>query len=384
MKIRILHIITKLDIGGAQQNTIYNVEHLNKLKNFYSEIVAGPVIEEENLVQYAKDRKIKVTIIEGITNNIRPLKNILGLIKTYRYIKKNNFTIVHTHSSVAGIIGRIAARIAKTPIIIHTVHGWGIRPDMPKIKQILYIWLERFCERFTDRMVVVSRFNIDKGLGYGFGKRSKYAVVHSGIDVERFSRKIDVSKKRIELGLDADRPVVGMIGRLDTQKNPLDFVKVAYLVQKKYSDAQFIIVGDGPLRGQTEAMIKKLKVREFHLLGFRDDVDEIIKIMDISVLTSLWEGLPRVFPESMAAKKPIVAYNVDGAPEAIIDGKNGYLIPSMDKDLLAKKILYLLKNPETARQMGIEGYMMVDLFSLNKMLEDIDSLYEKLLKEKVG
>jgi len=376
---KILHIITKLEVGGAQQNTIYTVEHLNK-QGAYSEIVAGPVLQEKNLMQDARSRNIKVTTIEGITNEIRPIKNIKATIKTYQYIKKNRFAIVHTHSSVAGIIGRIAAKLAGTPIIIHTVHGWGIRPDMPKLKELLYIWLERFCERFTDKLIVVSKFNIDKGLKYKIGKLSKYTVIHSGIDIKKFSKEINAKEKKKELGLDEDMPVVGMIGRLDAQKNPLDFVKAAQIIQKSFPNVQFIIVGDGPLRKQTEALIKRLNVKNFYILGFRSDVNEILQIIDISVLTSLWEGLPRVFPESMAAKKPIVATNVDGAPEAIIDGETGFIVAPKSPEIFAEKVLSLLKNPEIAEQMGQAGFKRVNQFSLDKMLEDIDSLYENLLE----
>jgi len=370
---KILHIITKLEIGGAQFNTLYSVEHQNKQKNTSSEIVAGPIVnKDKNLMPEAKKRKIKVTIIKGITNTINPIKNTIALIQTYRYIKKHNFQIVHTHSSVAGIIGRIAAKLAKTKVIIHTVHGWGIRSDLPKWKLQLYLTLERACAKFTDKLIVVSKYNIDKGLKYKIGKKSKYTVIYSGIDIKKFSKKINIQKKKQQLKL-SNNPVIGMIGRLDDQKNPLDFVRVASIVQKKHPNTQFIIVGDGPLKNQTKSLVKRLNVKNFHLFGFRDDVDEILQIIEIFVLTSLWEGLPRVFLESMAAGKPIVANNVDGAPEAITN--NGYILPPKAPKLMAQKIACLLNNPKAAIQMGKQGKQLVKKFSVNKMLKDIDNLY---------
>lgn len=379
---KILHIITKLEYGGAQFNTIYSAEHQDRQKNNSSEIIAGPIInKEKNLLSEAKKRKVKLKIIDGITNEIKPIKNLKALIKTYQYIKKNKFDIVHTHSSVAGIIGRIAAKLAKTPVIIHTVHGWGIRPDFPRWKLFIYITLERLCAKFTHKLIVVSKYNIHKGLKHNIGKKHQYKVIYSGIDIKKFSKKIDIKKKRQQLKLN-NNPIIGMIGRLDQQKNPLDFVRVIHEVQKTHQKTQFIIVGDGPLRKQTTELIKKLNVKNFHILGFRNDIDEILQIIDITCLTSLWEGLPRVFPESMAAGKPIVANNVDGAPEAIIDGKNGFIVPIKRPKVMAKKILFLLNHLKIAENMGENGYKRVNQFSLEKMLNDLDKLYNEFLKKK--
>ncbi len=377
---KILHIITKLEVGGAQQNTIYTVEHLNRQENVHSEIIAGPIVSRKNLMKNARDRGINVTVIKGITNEIRPIKNLTAMLKAYKHIRKGRFDIVHTHSSVAGIIGRIAARLAKTPVIIHTVHGWGIRPDLPKWKLKIYILLERICARFTHKLITVSERDIRKGLKNSIGKKSQYTVIRSGIDISRFSKNINKEKKKKELGIDPKKPVVGMVGRLDKQKNPLDFVRAASKVQKKHPEVQFIIAGDGPLRKQTESLIKKLKVNNFHILGFRDDVNEIIQILDISVLTSLWEGLPRVFPESMAAKKPIIATDVDGAREAIINSKNGFITQPKKPEQTAEKIYFLLQNPKKAKKMGENGFAMAEKFSLKTMLNKLYELYQRRQK----
>ena len=322
------------------------------------------------------------TNLTQIIQDINPVSNSLALFRLRSYFKKNKFDIVHTHSSAAGILGRIAARLAGVPVIIHTVHGWGLQEGMNFFKKQLYIFLERLCGKFTDKLVVVSKVDIEKGLEYKIGNRSKYAVIYSGIDIKKFSKTADTGKKRKELGLKETLPVVGMIGRLDVQKNPLDFVRAAAEIQKQFRNVQFVIVGDGPLRKQAEELVKELKIQNFRLLGFRDDVDEIIHTFDISVMTSLWEGLPRVFPESMAAKKPIVATNVDGAKEAIVEGVNGFRVETHRPEKVAEKVLYLLKNPRIAREMGEKGYAMVEKFSLSKMLQDIEDLYEKLIKYK--
>ena len=383
-KIKILHIITKLAIGGAQENTIYNVEHLNRQLSTFSEIACGPLEKDVgNLEVLAESKGINLVKISGMTNDIHPLANIRAFYQLYVYLKKNKFDIVHTHSSVAGIIGRITARLAKTPIVIHTVHGWGIRDDMSVLKKKIYINLERICEKFTDKLIAVSKFNVDKGLKYGIGKASKYIVIHSGIDIGRYSRRFNIAKKKQELGISEDARVIGTVGRLDIQKNPLDFVRMAKIITNDFPNCVFVIVGDGPLRKQTKEFIGENKLEmNFRLLGFRDDVEEIIPCFDIFVLSSLWEGLPRVFLQAMAAKKPIVATDVDGAPEAIINGNNGFIVETKKPGEMAKKAIYLLSHPKKADAMGKNGFEMVHKFSLNKMLQDIDNLYRSLLKKK--
>lgn len=377
-KMKILHIITSLDIGGASKNTIFSAAHQNK-KN-HSEIVSGPT-GKENLVNEARKKGIKVKIIKGMSNRIRPLEFISAISSIKKYIEKNKFDVVHTHSSVAGILGRIAAKKAGVPVIVHTVHGWGLQEGMNPFKKWVYVMLERYCAGFTDKLIVVSKFNIDKGLKHKIGSMKQYQVIYSGIPINKFSRKINKTKKRKELGLD-DNPVVCMVGRLDKQKNPTDFIKAASIVSREIPDAQFIIVGGGPLESRCRNLIKQLGLENIHILGFRDDVAEILQISDIFVLTSLWEGLPRLFPESMAAKKPIVATNVDGAPEAIKNGRNGFIVQTHKPKLIAEKVLYLLNNPAKAKDLGKEGLKMVEKFSLKKMLDDIDRLYKELAKKR--
>lgn len=382
-KIKVLHMITALEVGGASKNTIQSVEYLNATDCFSSDILCGPVQpDEKNLIGWAKEKKIEITFVNSLNNSYSPFKGVKAIYDIYRYLKKEKYHIVHTHSSFAGIFGRIAAKLAGVPIIIHTVHGWGIRPDMSRLKLWAYVGLERFCARFTDCLIVVSRFNIDKGMAYNIGRKSQYEVIHSAIDVKRFQKKINVKKKKKELGLQDGMQVIAMIGRLDKQKNPLDFVKLASKVQKDFEKVQFLVVGDGPLREQTEGLASKLGVKNFHIIGFRHDVEEIMQVLDINVLTSLWEGLPRVFPESMAAGKPIVCYAVDGAPEAVIDGENGYIVDIGELDLMSSHIVCLLKDPALRKKMGSRGKSMVQKFSLERMLADIDGLYSQQLAKK--
>jgi glycosyltransferase involved in cell wall biosynthesis len=376
-KTKVLHIITKLAVGGAQKNTIYLAERLNNEK-FYSEICCGPSKKAYgSLVNDAVKKGVNVKLIKGLTNEFRLFGYLRALNQLKSYIKKNRFDIVHTHSSAAGILGRIAARLAKTPVIIHTVHGWGLQEGMSFMKKKTYLTLERFCARFTDKLVCVSEADIKTGIEKKICKdRKKYTVVRSGIDVNEFSKQIDLNKKKKELGINPEQVVIGTVGRLDKQKNPIDFLKAAKIVLNKNPNAFFLFVGDGPLRAKTEKLLKINNLNNFKILGFRNDVDELVHVFDMLVLTSLWEGLPRAVIEAMAAKKPVIANNVGGVREAVRDSFNGFITQPYNHKQTAEKILFLLENPDKRNEMGLNGYKLVEEFSDTRMLEQIKALYK--------
>jgi len=181
--IRVAHIITKLALGGAQENTAASAAYMNSLPDYYSEIIAGPVrIKHDGSVEpLVRIQGTNIQRCNGLTNNLKPFIMLYSLFWLASYLKRKKFTIVHTHSSVAGIMGRLAAKIAGTKIIVHTIHGWGLRKDLTEPKKSLYILLERLCSSFTHKLIAVSKFNITKGLRYKIGRRKQYTVIHSGI-----------------------------------------------------------------------------------------------------------------------------------------------------------------------------------------------------------
>jgi glycosyltransferase involved in cell wall biosynthesis len=292
---------------------------------------------------------------------------------------------VHTHSSVAGVIGRLAAFMARVPVIVHHVHGWGIQEDMSKRVKMLYIALERFCARFATRIIAVSRPNIQKGLDMGVCQEDKFALIYYGIDLEKFRHRVDRREVCLELGLDPECKIVGMVGRLDKQKNPLDFIRAAAMTAKEYPKVQFVIAGDGTLRPECERLIDELKLRDkFFLLGYRNDIDQIMPVLTMMALSSLWEGLPIVFQEAMSAGKPIVANDVDGARDAIVDEETGYLVTPHEPREMADRILELLNNDELCYEMGIAAKKYSERFSSERMLMEIEHLYRGLLKNEYG
>jgi glycosyltransferase involved in cell wall biosynthesis len=382
-KIRVLHIITRLILGGAQQNTVITASRLNAAR-YDVTLVSGPQTGSEGeLISEAVRRGVRLRIFGSLVREIHPWKDLLAVMGLYRLMRGQRFSIVHTHSSKAGILGRIAARMARVPIVVHTVHGWGFHDHMSKPRRWLLVTLERWVAAMCNSLVVVSSLLKETGLRSGIGSCDQYSTIYSGIDLSEFdASKIETIQKRLELSIPPEAAVVGTVGRLSPQKNPMDLLIAARKVIREVPGVRFVIVGDGPLRGRVEDTIQSLGISQNVLLtGLRRDVPAIMATFDLFVLSSLWEGLPRVLPQAMAAGKPVVCTDVDGNAEAVVHGVNGLLVPPRNPESLADAILRLLKNPDLARKMGSEGRMMAAKYSSDKMVSDIETLYERLLAE---
>ena len=377
-KTRVLLIITRLTTGGDTNVVLDIASHLNNHPRFAADLAAGPVPPEEvDLTFLARERNIPTRIVPCLINHIDPMLNMRAILQLRKLMIKGQYEIVHTHSSVAGVIGRIAALSAGVPAIVHHVHGWGIQEGMSAGMRTLYLGLERLCASFTKRLIVVSRPTRQKGLAYRIGREDQYALIYNGIQLEKFRQKYDERQVRLELGLDPDCRVVGMIGRLDRQKNPLDFIRAAAIVRKRYQKVQFLIAGEGVLRNECRSLIQDLNLDgNFFLLGFRNDVEKIMAVLDLIVSSSLWEGLPVVFQEAMSAGKPIVANDVDGASDVIIDGETGYRVAPHKPAEMAERILNLLGSDDLCKRMGLAAQRNAESFSSEQMLDRLVSLYQ--------
>jgi glycosyltransferase involved in cell wall biosynthesis len=380
----VVHIITKLELGGAQQNTLFTIAHLNR-ERFRPYLITN---NEGILVSEAMALNgVKTFLLPELIREINPLKDIRALLKIrgiLKSIKKSDSAvIVHTHSSKAGILGRWGARLAGADVIIHTIHGFGFHDHQSSPIRAFIIFLEKLASTITDKFIAVSKANIQKGAEEGIFPVEKAILIRSGIELEEF-RGVQVNKgyKKKELGVEPTLPLVTMIGCLKPQKAPLDYVEVAHLVLQE-KDAYFILVGDGILRATVEKQMAALGLGgRLKLLGWRRDIAEILAATDIFVLTSLWEGLPRVLPQAMIMGIPIVATKVDGTPEAVIDGVNGFLVEPHDLKGMAEKIVYFLSHSEKAVEMGKQGKEMVEEFDIGKMVSEQEKLYLSLLREK--
>ncbi len=382
-KIIVVHIITKMELGGAQQNTLFTVSNLDPRK-YETFLLAG---EGGELIEEAKKLK-NFFIIKDMVREIRPFKDIKAFFQVVKILKKikNQFSepvkiIVHTHSSKAGILGRWAAKAAGVKVIIHSIHGFPFNDFQPFLKKYIYIVLERITANITSHFIAVSSSNIDEGIKCKIFNHDGTTLIRSGIDISKFKNpETGKEETKNKLGIPLDSPVVLMVSCLKPQKAPLDFVKACFIIKEKIKNASFLLAGDGTLRQDLENEIKKHGLEEsFHFLGWRRDIPNLINASEVLVLTSYWEGLPRVIPQAMAASVPVVVTRVNGSPEAVKEGENGFLLTPGDISGIAEKTVFLLENPEKAKEMGQKGSFMVEEFDIHKMATDQERLYAELL-----
>ncbi|MDD5097388.1 MAG: glycosyltransferase family 4 protein [Candidatus Omnitrophica bacterium] len=376
-KINLLYVITKLELGGAQKQLLSLVRGLNKeqFRVFLFTGQNGLLVED-----FLSITGLNLRRCPFLERAIHLLKDLLVLIDLFLFIKKNNIKIIHTHSSKAGILGRLAAKLAGVKIIIHTVHGWSFHDYQPIFLKGLFISLERFVAMFTDRLIVVSVYDQLKGLKNHIGDQAKYSLIHYGIDYTEFN--LTNSSIRSELGLNKNDLVVGMVACFKPQKCPQDFIKLACLINRDMPEVKFVLVGDGVLRKRVEELIAASNLeKNIILLGWRRDIPEILAAFDVFVLTSLWEGLPITLLEAMAKAKAIIATDTGGVREIIEEGKTGFLVQPHAMDELAHKLAGLLKDSALKVRIGNSAKESLKYdFRADKMIDNTQALYNSLMK----
>ena len=377
MKSKVIHVITKLELGGAQKVTLMTLERLPR-DRYELGLVTGP---DGLLVDWAtRIEGLEPVWMPSLIREVRPIQDLKALFSMLRLFRREKPQIVHTHSSKAGILGRWAARLAGVPFIFHTAHGFGFHDFQRPLVKRVYVWLERVTSKITTKLVVVSYANAEKGERNGVFQRGDWILCRDAISVTEFMQPGPRRQKLSEWGIPNNKLVVGMIACLKPQKSPIDFVDVAARVLKENPQAHFVLAGDGELRPQVESRIEEHDIgKHFTLLGWQTDMPEVYRNLDIVVLTSLWEGLPCVFSEAMAGDLPIVATNVDGAREAIADGENGFLHEPHDVEGMAKSVLKLLQDPRLRQTMGNRGKSRVMEFDISTSVANLESAYRECL-----
>ena len=380
MPVPVFHIITMLELGGAQQNTLHTVASLDRSR-FSPRLICGTggMLDDE-----ARTLDLPVHFVPSLVRPIRPLADVAAVRAIARILKPEagaGPVIVHTHSSKAGIVGRVAARLAGAQPRVHSIHGFGHEAIRNPAARWLVLNTERRMAAFTNAFISVSRKNLEQGRQQGLIGDVRQEVIRSGIDLAAFARADELrAEARRELGYDEATPVVGMIACLKRQKAPLEFVELAARVRTEVPEARFFLAGDGELRGDVEAAIARLGLGDcVQLLGWRRDIPALLGALDVLTLTSLWEGLPRVCPQAMAAGRPVVATAVDGTPEAIVDGRNGFLYQPGDLERASGCVTRLLREPELRSTFVQAGLEAVAEFDQARMVSDQERLYEDLL-----
>lgn len=380
--IKILHIHTLPIISGSGINTFLSMKGI-KNDDISMTLACAP---GGPLLDLVRDEGMEVITFPDMVQPIVPLKDITATINLYRHIKKNRYHIVHTHNSKAGFIGRLAAKLAGVPVIIHTVHGFAFHDQEPLWRRMLFRNLERMASAWCDRMIFISRPLIDWALKEKITPSHKFVKIHSGIELDRFQPVSDGEKKqtKIKLGVNPGDPVAGIVSKLWEGKGHKVLIKAFKELRKDLEKAKLFIVGEGYLEDELRSYAEELGIsKSIVFTGFRSNVSEVMACFDISVLPSFFEGMGRVLLEAMAMKIPVIASNVGGIPDLVKNNKNGILVTPGDVSELAEAMKKLLTNSEMSISMGESGYQKAtETFSAESMNEKILSVYMECLKEK--
>jgi len=383
-RVRVLHLITLFSLGGATENTLLTVDGLQRL-GYDVEIITGPPIPSEgDMFSEAQSRGVRVKVITSMKRRIHPLNDALAFLQVLRLIRHGHYHIVHTHSSKAGILGRLAAKLAGVPVVVHTIHGLPFHDFMSAAPRRLFILAERLGTALSGRVISVTDAIIRKCITAGIGSPERFVTVRSGFEMEPYLHPPgDPAYLRGSLGIGPDEFVVGSIGRFNALKGQGYLLDAIPAVLRKVSNVRFVLVGSGESDPELRARAKALGVSDRVVFTGRIDQERIplyIAMMDILVHTSLREGLARVLPQALAAGKPAVSFDLDGAHEVIRDGVTGRLVTACDQARLERALIDLLENPAQARAMGAAGREFVrEAWTVNAMVEGVDTVYRQLL-----
>jgi len=391
-KIKILRIITRLNIGGPAQHVTFIEEGLDK-GSFESKLVFGAVDNNEGDMSFlARERGLYLIEIPELSNQSGLIANLIALFKLYRVTKKEKPHIVHLHLLKARILGGLAAKLAGVPIIIETFHGNLFREYYGFLKTSIILILEKFVGNFVaDWIIAISPSQKEELVQNGVANADKIRVINIGLELERFLNIRDKSGEfKNELGLRDNVLLVGIVGRLVPIKGHTYFLEAAKEVLEVIKDLspirsgiRFLVVGDGELRRELEEYCKELGIGDFVIFtGWRVDLERIYTDMDVVVLSSLNEGTPVSIIEAMASEKAVVATRVGGVPDVVEDGVSGLLVSPKDPKALAQAIIRLLNDPELRAVLGREGRKRVyPKYDVRTLVKNMKDFYHDLIEK---
>jgi glycosyltransferase involved in cell wall biosynthesis len=382
--IRVLHIITRMIVGGAQENTLLSVEGLDRIPGYEATLASG--IDrgpEGDLLSRARETT-RLVIVPELCRNVNPLSDVVALWKLYRLIRRGRYHIVHTHSSKAGVLGRVAAWLAGTPLVVHTLHSLVFHDYQPWLVNRLWWGLKKVCAPLTDHFISVSAIISKKAIAAGIGPPDKFTTIYSGMELDWFLHaNPDAARVRQEFGIPPTALVVGKVARLFPLKGHDQLLDAAPAIVRRHPSVRFFLIGDGILQEPLRERARQQGILDnFVFAGLipRERIPEMLAAMDVLVHTSLREGLARVLPQALAMGKPCVSFDIDGAPEVVIPGETGYLVQPGDSTGLAHAVASLLDDPALRTAFGAAGRRRVDpVFRAETMVRDIAGVYEMLL-----
>jgi glycosyltransferase involved in cell wall biosynthesis len=383
---RIVHVITRLIVGGAQENTLLSCQGQHDLGHDVTLITGPPLGPEGSLMDRATSYGYKVEVIDEMRRAILPLKDLKTYRKLLRRFKELRPDVVHTHSSKAGFLARRAAHKAAVPAVIHTIHGLAFTASTSRLANGVYKWLERKVAPISDRIVCVADAMRDQSLAAGIGRPDQYVTVYSGMETAPFlNPPVPRDQVRQQYGLAPDDVVVGTIARLFHLKGHEDLLDLAPALCAKFPRLKFMWVGDGLLRPQYERQIGQIGLKDrFVLTGLvpPSKIPELCNAMDILVHPSRREGLARALAQAALAQVPVIIYDIDGNREGLIDGQSGFVIPPFDRAQLSQKLELLLGDAQIRRKMGQEGRAFaLRRFDAKVMVHALEDVYCQTLEQ---
>jgi glycosyltransferase involved in cell wall biosynthesis len=383
---RVTHVITRLIVGGAQENTIASVLGLRAKPGLEVDLIAGPTTGTEGSLEDVVNRAGCLTVVPELVRPVCPWRDWLAWRTLTRIFRARQPHIVHTHSGKAGILGRLAARKAGVPIIVHSIHGPSFGLFQGALANFAFTGAERCAGQVTDHFIVVAEAMTRQYLAAGIGRPEQYSRIFSGFDLGPFlnaGRDPDLAGR---LGLKEGDFVVGKIARLFELKGHDDLFAVAPELVRRVPGIKFLLVGDGPWRQRFETMAAAMGLQDrFVFVGLvpPDQVCRYVGLMDCLVHLSRREGLPRALPQALAAGKPVVAYDCDGAGEVCLDGQTGFLVKPDDHATLVERIVQLAGNAELRSRLGAAGREFVrGRFTIERLVDDQHDLYLRLAAER--
>ena len=384
---RVAHVITRMIIGGAQQNTLFTVE--DQYRDYRDEVslITGPTTGPEGtLIPRAEQGGFDLRIIPHLTRSISPLNEWRAYRELIAELSDFQPELVHTHSSKAGILGRAAAWKLKIPTV-HTIHGAAFHFGQSPLHYRAYIAAEKWAARRCDRIISVCDAMTNQYVAAGITTLDRCDTVYSGMDVEPFLTPPRPREEvRKELGIEPHHIVIGKVARLFHLKGHKYLIEAAKQVVEAQPQARFLLVGDGILKAEFEERIAELGLSEhfiFSGLVPPERVPELIHAMDIVVHTSVWEGLARVLPQGLIAGKPVVSYDIDGAREVVIPEETGYLLPPESIEPLSRALIELASDPEKRERFGQTGRArFTDQFRHETMTRRLRKIYQRVLDER--
>jgi glycosyltransferase involved in cell wall biosynthesis len=382
---RVTHVITRLIVGGAQENTLTTVRGLCLRHHLQVELISGPTFGPEgSLESEARSLPIPFTLLPSLVRPIHPWLDVKAWRALAHHFRRTRPDIIHTHSGKAGFLGRLAARRARIPIVVHTIHGPSFGPFQSTVANLAYRSAEKIAGRVTTRFISVADAMSQQYLAAGIGRPDLYTRIFSGFDLTPFLNAQPNPTLRQQLGLTQQHFVVGKIARLFALKGHDDLIAAAAAIVPQCPNIRFLLVGDGTWRLRLQQSIDQRNLAPYFVFAGLvppSAVPDHIALMDVLVHLSRREGLPRALPQAMAAGKPILAYDLDGAPEVCRDNETGFLVNPDDQAALVSRLIQLHNDPTLRQRLAARGRALAKAeFSDTTMVDAILNLYRALVR----